>query len=163
MGFFNVIKNEVKAAVGYQQNFTALLEAKDISRALNYMQDRSGFAEKALLEYKVENHEVMKRQDKAVYDKKGNFLRWQKRWKIPIPYQSFINEIALVFLYGRPVKWTQRSKGTDYAFEQYIKLLEHLRFNANVREAKRVAPSFPQWPWYRRSDPEYGCRCPWNR
>ena len=107
MGFFNVIKNEVKAAVGYQQNFTALLEAKDISRALNYMQDRSGFAEKALLEYKVENHEVMKRQDKAVYDKKGNFLRWQKRWKIPIPYQSFINEIALVFLYGRPVKWTQ--------------------------------------------------------
>ena len=96
MGFFNVIKNEVKAAVGYQQNFTALLEAKDISRALNYMQDRSGFAEKALLEYKVENHEVMKRQDKAVYDKKGNFLRWQKRWKIPIPYQSFINEIALV-------------------------------------------------------------------
>ena len=38
MGFFNVIKNEVKAAVGYQQNFTALLEAKDISRALNYMQ-----------------------------------------------------------------------------------------------------------------------------
>lgn len=139
MGFFNVIKNEVKAAVGYQQNFTALLEAKDISRALNYMQDRSGFAEKALLEYKVENHEVMKRQDKAVYDKKGNFLRWQKRWKIPIPYQSFINEIALVFLYGRPVKWTQRSKGTDYAFEQYIKLLERLRFNANVREAKRVA------------------------
>lgn len=54
MGFFNVIKNEVKAAVGYQQNFTSLLEAKDISRALNYMQDRSGFAEKALLEYKVE-------------------------------------------------------------------------------------------------------------
>ena len=44
MGFFNVIKNEVKAAVGYQQNFTSLLEAKDISRALNYMQDRSGFA-----------------------------------------------------------------------------------------------------------------------
>jgi hypothetical protein len=36
--------------------------------------------------------------DKAVYDKKGNFLRWQKRWKIPIPYQKFINEIALVFL-----------------------------------------------------------------
>ena len=30
------------------------MEAKDISRALNYMQDRSGFAEKALLEYKVE-------------------------------------------------------------------------------------------------------------
>lgn len=74
MGFFNVIKNEVKAAVGYQQNFTALLEAKDISRALNYMQDRSGFAEKALLEYKVENHEVMKGKIKPFMIRKGIFL-----------------------------------------------------------------------------------------
>ncbi len=49
---------------------------------------------------------------------------------------KFLSPISLssmklrLFLYGRPVKWTQRSKGTDYAFEQYIKLLEHLRFNA---------------------------------
>lgn len=129
MGLLNVVdavKNEVKAAVGYQQNFTSLLGSKDIARALSMMQDRSGFAQKALLEYRVEYHEVMKRQDKAVLDKKGNFLRWQKRWKIPIPYQVFINEIALVFLYGRPVKWLQRSKDTDYAFEQYNQLLEDL-------------------------------------
>ena len=142
MGLLNVIdavRNEVKAAVGYQQSFASLLSSKDIARALSMMQDRSSSAQEALLEYKIEHHEVMKRQDKAVLDKKGNFLRWQKRWKIPIPYQPFINEIALVFLYGRPVKWLQRSKNTDYAFERYNQLLEDLRFNAHVREAKRVA------------------------
>ena len=51
----------------------------------------------------------------------------------------FINEIALVFLYGRPLKWTQSSKGTDRAFSRYIDLIKSTRFNAKVREAKRLA------------------------
>lgn len=139
MGLFNVITNEVKAAVGYQQDFAQLLASKDVTRALNFMHDHSIQAAKNLLEYEVETHEVMKRKDKPIYDKQGNFLRWQKRWKIPIPYPVFINEIALVFLYGRPVKWIQRSKETDEAFEKYKDLLEKVRFNAHVREAKRVA------------------------
>lgn len=73
MGLLNVIdavKNEVKAAVGYQQSFASLLSSKDIARALSMMQDRSSSAQKALLEYKIEHHEVMKRQDKAVLDKR---------------------------------------------------------------------------------------------
>jgi hypothetical protein len=82
MGLLNVLTNEVKAAVGYQQNFTELLVSKDVTRALNFMRDHSAFAEKAIREYNVDFHEIMKRKDKAVYDKKGNFLRWQKRWKI---------------------------------------------------------------------------------
>lgn len=139
MGLFNVLTNEVKAAVGYQQNFAELLASKDVSRALNFMRDHSVFATQALLEYNVENHEIMKRNDKPIYDKNGNFLRFQKRWKIPIPYQVFINEIALVFLYGRPVKWLQESDGTDEAFENYKNLLKEVRFDAHVREAKRVA------------------------
>lgn len=139
MGIFNAIKNEVKAAVGYQQSFTELLDAKDISRALTMMHDHSVASAKALKEYNIECHEIMKRKDRAVYDKKGNFLRWSKRWKIPIPYQPFINEIALVFLYGRPVKWMQLSENTDYAFESYKSWLQKIRFDAHVREAKRAA------------------------
>lgn len=139
MGLFNVITNNVKAAVGYQQTFEELLASKDVSRAKNFMNDHSIRAEQALLEYDVETHEVMKRKDKPIYDKKGNFLRFQKRWKIPIPYPAFINEIALVFLYGRPVKWLQQSEGTDEAFEAYKNLLKTVRFDAHVREAKRVA------------------------
>lgn len=139
MGFFNVVSNEVKAAVGYQQNFADLLSNKDVGRALTYMYDSGGKALKNLENYNVETHKVMKRMDKAVYDQKGNFLRWQKRWKIPIPYQKFINEIALVFLYGRPIKWIQKSDGTDDAFTNYKKWMEDIRFDSAIREAKRIA------------------------
>ena len=139
MSLFNTIKNEVKAAIGYQQNFTELLGSQDVSRALNMMHNCSLEAANNLREYEVATHAINERQDRPVYDKKGNFLRWSKRWKIPIPYQPFINEIALVFLYGRPVKWSQLSEGTDTAFQNYLKLMEEIRFNAHVREAKRAA------------------------
>lgn len=139
MGLFNFISNEVKAAVGYQQSFAELLDNKDVTRALGLMQDRSEEAAKNLLEYEIGTHKINERKDRAVYDKKGNFLRWSKRWKIPIPYPEFINEIALVFLYGRPVKWLQSSEGTDYAFDSYKKILNEIRFDAHIREAKRIA------------------------
>lgn len=139
MGLLNVITNQVKAAVGYQQNFAELLSAKDVSRALNFMSDHSDTAIKNMMEYNVETHKVMERKDKAVYDKKGSFVRWHKRWKIPVPYQQFINEVALVFLYGRPVKWLQESEGTDDAFQAYKNLMKEVRFDAHVRECKRLA------------------------
>lgn len=139
MGILSFIKNEVKAAVGYQQGFAELLEAKDVSRALTMMHNHSIASIQSLKEYKVESHKVMERKDRAVYDKNGNFLRWSKKWKIPIPYQPFINEIALVFLYGRPVKWMQLSENTDYAFGNYKDWLQTTRFDARVREAKRAA------------------------
>ena len=81
----------------------------------------------------------MERKDRAVLDSKGNFLRWSKRNKIPIPYQKFINEIALVFLYGRPVKWTQLSENTDYAYSFYKEIMREIRFDSCVRQAKRAA------------------------
>lgn len=139
MGLFNSITNEIKAAVGYQQNFESLLESKDVSRALNFMKNHSEAAAKNLLSYNIETHDIMKRQDRAVYDKKGNFIRWSKRWKLPIPYQMFINEIALVFLYGRPVKWSQKSDNTDDAYSNYKSTLEAIHFDASVRMAKRKA------------------------
>ena len=103
MGLLNIISNEVKAAIGYQQNFADLLTAKDVTRALSMMKAHAEEAANNLREYKIDTHKVMERKDRAVYDKKGNFLRWSKRWKIPIPYPQFINEISLVFLYGRPM------------------------------------------------------------
>lgn len=139
MGLLTFLSNEVKAAVGYQQDFEQLLANGDVARALSFMHDHSGEAADNLSKYRIETHEVMKREDRAVYDKKGNFLRWSKRWKIPVSWQEYINEVALVFLYGRPVKWSQISDGTDDAFEAYTNWQEKTRFNAHVREAKRVA------------------------
>jgi SPP1 family phage portal protein len=139
MSIFSVLSNNVKAAIGYQQSFDELLEANDISRALSMMSDLSPAAVNALKDYKIGTHKINERKDKAVLDKKGNFLRWAKRWKIPQPYQEYINEIALVFLYGRPVRWIQLTDDTDEAFENYIKLNDKIRFNSVVREAKRAA------------------------
>jgi SPP1 family phage portal protein len=139
MGLLNVITNEVKAAVGYQQSFAELLASQDVGRAMNFMRSHADEAQRNLEEYNVKTHKIMQRTDKPVFDKKGNFLRYQKRWRIPIPYQPFINEVALVFLYGRPVKWLQESEGTDDAFDAYKNLLKEIRFDAHVRECKRLA------------------------
>ncbi|HBG40243.1 MAG TPA: phage portal protein [Porphyromonadaceae bacterium] len=139
MGLINVVTNEIKAAVGYQQSFDKLLSSNDVSRALNYMECHAETAVQNLKEYNIQDHKVSKRQDKAIYDKKGNFKRWKKRWKLPIPYPQFINEIALVFLYGRPLKWLQESEGTDIAFQKYKSLIKDIRFDALVRECKRFA------------------------
>lgn len=139
MGLINYIKNEIKAAVGYQQSFEELLDSKDVSRALAMMSDRSELAVKNLEEYNISKHKIHERKDRAVYDKKGNFLRWSKRHRIAIPYQQFINEIALVFMYGRPVKWLQDTDNTDYGFGKYKDLMKEIRFNAAIRECKRAA------------------------
>lgn len=139
MGLLDVIKNDVKAAIGYQQSFTELLASKDVGRALGFMRSHADEALKNLEEYNVKTHKIMKRADKPIFDKKGNFIRYQKRWRIPIPYQQFINEVALVFLYGRPVKWSQGSDNTDDAFDAYKNLLKEIRFDAHVRECKRLA------------------------
>lgn len=139
MSIFQTITNGIKAAVGYQQSFDELLTANDVTRAVAMMTCHSERAARFLREYEVSTHKVMERKDRAVLDKKGNFLRWSKRNKIPIPYQKFINEISLVFLYGRPVKWTQLSEGTDEAFSYYKELMRDIRFDSCVREAKRAA------------------------
>lgn len=145
MGLFSWFTNGVNATLGRKQEFNVLLQAGDIDRALAQMTDKSKLVNEAIKVYDTKEHQVMKRPDKAVFGKKDpktgtrKFVRWDKKWKIPIPYPVFINEIALVFLYGRPLKWTQASKNTDNAFAAFIDLLKTTRFNAKIREAKRLA------------------------
>lgn len=139
MGLLTTISNDIKAAIGYQQSFDELLAAKDVTRAVAMMHSCSESAQLHNQEYEIASHKIMERKDRAVLNKKGEFVRWSKRNKIPIPYQAFINEIALVFLYGRPVKWTQKSDNTDDAFAAYRELLREIRFDSAIREAKRAA------------------------
>jgi SPP1 family phage portal protein len=126
-------------------SFEDLLAEKSINRVIALMTDNSKSVIEALCAYKTEEHSVMKRRDKAVFGNKNpstgarEFLRFDKRWKIPIPYPVYINEIALVFLYGQPLKWSQASEGTDGAFKAFTDLLERTRFDAKIRLAKRLA------------------------
>ena len=90
-------------------------------------------------EYNVDTHKVMMRPDKIITDKKGKMRDKKSVWKLPIPHQKFINEIALVFMYGRPVKWTQSSDKTDDAFAAFQNVIKRTRFNAKIRQCKRIA------------------------
>lgn len=135
----DLFKNYVNALTGTNQEFEELLAAKDISGAKDKMVTHQDRALDALREYNTFTHEIMKREDKIVTDKKGNFLRKEPVWKLPIPYPVYINEIALVFLYGRPVKWLQVSEGTDDAFAKYLDVIKRTRFNSKIRQCKRMA------------------------
>ena len=139
MFLIDLFRNYVNALVGKNQEFDKLLAAKDIQAAKEKMTSNEGEVFDALKEYITKEHEIMKRPDKVITDKKGQVVKTEKVWKLPIPYPVFINEIALVFLYGRPVKWTKLSEGTDEAFKAYTDFIKNTRFNSKIRQCKRLA------------------------
>lgn len=139
MNFLNVFTNYLNAIVGRKQEFDELLASRDISRIKEKMVTRGTVALNALNEYNPATHPVMSRPPKIITDKKGKFRETRDVWKLPIPYQQYINEIALVFMYGRPVKWTQTSEKTDEAFEKFQDVLARTRFDAKIRQCKRLA------------------------
>lgn len=141
MVLFDLFRNYVNSLVGVNQEFEELLAAKDISAVKEKMDCQIDDARSALSEYDTSSHKIMKREDKIITDKKGNFLRTEPVWKLPIPYPVYINEMSLVFLYGRPVKWSQLSQGTDNAFAAYQDLIKYTRFNSKIRQCKRIAGS----------------------
>ncbi len=139
MFLIDLFRNYVNALVGKNQEFEKLLAAKDISSVKDRMGNRFDEVSKALKEYLTKEHQINKRPDKPITDKKGKILRYEPVWKLPIPYPVFINELALVFLYGRPVKWTQLSEGTDDAFKAYQDFIKDTRFDSRIRQCKRLA------------------------
>lgn len=139
MQFLQVTTNLINRIAGRKQEFDELLASGDISQIRSKMRTNGRAADSAMREYDTATHEVMSRKDKILTDKKGNRRGVQHLWKLPIPYQAYINEIALVFLYGRPVKWTQVSEGTDEAFAKFLDVIKRTRFNSKIRQCKRLA------------------------
>ena len=139
MVLFDLFRNYLNALIGNNQEFEELLAAKDISAVKDKMSSRDELIIPAMKEYDTSSHEIMKREDKIITDKKGNVLRKEPVWKLPIPYPVYINEFSLVFLYGRPVKWTQLSTGTDKAFEAFTDIIKRTRFDSKIRQCKRLA------------------------
>jgi hypothetical protein len=139
MEFFQLISNYLNSVVGRKQEFDELLASRDISRIKEQMHTNGVQAIAAMREYDTDSHDVMRRPDKIITDKKGKIRETRAVWKLPIPYQQYINEIALVFMYGRPVKWTQVSDNTDDAFAAFLDVIKRTRFNAKIRQCKRLA------------------------
>lgn len=138
-GFLQMFSNYLNAVVGRNQEFEELIANKDIGRVRELFTSHKEESLKALAEYDTETHKVMYRPDKILRDKDGNRTGYIKRWKLPIGYPQYINEIALVFLYGRPVKWLQKSKDTDNAFQFYTSLIKRMHLNSKLRQWKRIA------------------------
>lgn len=139
MVFFDILRNSMNSILGRKQEFDELLAARDIDAVRSQMTSRGTQAIEALKEYNTQTHRVMLREDKILTDKKGNMRKKVAVAKLPIPYQQYINEIALVFLYGRPVKWSQLSDNTDAVFEKFQDLIKRTRFDSKIRECKRIA------------------------
>ena len=137
--FFDIFRNSMNAILGRKQEFEELLAARDIDAVKSQMTTRSAQAVASLQEYNTQTHRVMLREDKILTDKQGKMRQKVAVAKLPIPYQQYINEIALVFLYGRPVKWSQLSDNTDAVFDKFQDVLKRTRFDSKIRECKRIA------------------------
>lgn len=139
MSVIDFIYSKFKTAVGYQQSFEELLEAGNVSDALALMSCDNPQQLEALKQYKLERHPIMQRMDKPIFDKDGNFKGWVKRWRLPLAYPKYINEMAVVFIYGRPPQWIQSSQNTDAAYKAFNDFIRTTHFNARIRQAKRLA------------------------
>ena len=131
--------NYLNAVVGRNQEFYELIKAKDISRVKSLFQSREELTAEAMSEYDTRMHEINKRKDKIVRNKLGQRKGIIKRWKLPLNYPQYINEISVVFIYGRPVKWTLQGDNGDKAFEAFKDVIKRTRFDSKVRQCKRLA------------------------
>lgn len=139
MGFIQMFTNYLNSVVGRNQEFDELIKAKDISRVKELFATREALTAEAMKEYDPKQHEIMNRADKILKNPKGERKGTLKRWKLPINYPQYINEISVVFIYGRPVKWTNQSEGTDNAFKAFQDLIKRTRFDSKIRQCKRLA------------------------
>ena len=159
---FETLVNKLNAAIGRKQEFEELLATRDIGRVIAKMDSHKEQTVEALREYDPAKHKINYRRDKIILDKNGNFKRKIKRWKLPIDYPKFINEIALVFIYGQPVKWGQSSQDTNEAFSKFTELLHDVHFDSKIRQCKRYAGSETQsamlWRVYKDKDNKPSCQ-----
>lgn len=139
MVLFDILRNSMNSILGRKQEFDELLALGDIDAVRSQMTTNGAQALAAMKEYNIRTHSVMLREDKILTDKKGKMRKKVSVAKLPIPYQQYINEIALVFLYGRPVKWSQLSDGTDAVFDKFQDVIKRTRFDSKIRECKRIA------------------------
>lgn len=162
MEFFRVFTNYLNAVAGRNQEFEELIKAKDISRVKELFESRAEMVAEALKEYDPHQHSIMERPDKILKNTKGERTGKLKRWKLPINYPVYINEMSVVFIYGRPVKWSNLSEGADNAFSSYQNLMKRVRFNSKIRECKRLAGAETQsamlWRVFRNEENKPDCQ-----
>ena len=131
----NHFRNKVLNFLGVERDLYQLLADKDVDKAIELMQNRDEEVDNALSEYHPQQHKVMSRPNKR-RDKEPDYVTE----KLPRNLQSYINEIELFFLLGQPILW-KKNNGSDDAFGLFTSFIKDTRFNAMIRQVKRIAGS----------------------
>lgn len=137
--FANFFRNEMNYLTGRNQEFEQLLDAGDIGRAVGKMQCLKARAMSLYAQYDPEQHDINRRPDKAVTNKLGLIVRIEETAKLAIPYQQYINEMALTFLLGKPITWSCKTEGCEDGFKRFTEILDYVHINSRLREAKRLS------------------------
>lgn len=110
-----------------------LLDERQVSKALELFQDRSDEVSEAIKEYNPQTHKVTGRPNKP---RKGG--RPYITEKLPRNRQRYINEVELFFIFGQPLKFSL-SSGDEDAYALFTDFLKTSRFDAKMRQIKRLA------------------------
>lgn len=126
-----------------EERIVSLLESGDVDTVVSLFNNNALRVDEAISEYDTKRHAIFtdpRRQDRV--KKNGNGERdIVRRAKLPISYQRYINEFSIVFMYGQPVSWVNASEEgvADNAYGAFLNTIKSTRFNARIREAKRLA------------------------
>lgn len=126
-------RNLTLRSSGDTRDFRTRLVDRDISQALEMLQNRDDEVDIAIKEYNPQTHPVMKRPNK-LRRREAPYVSE----KLPRTRQRYINEVELFFLFGKPVVWT-KSAGDDEAFDLFKTFLKDQHFDSRMRQTKRLA------------------------
>jgi len=136
---FEVLKNFTLNSLGVERDLIKLIQDKDISKAMELFENNDEAVKLAQMEYDPEQHAVMERKNKKRKKNRDDYIVQ----KLPRSWQRYINEIALFFLLAKPVRFSaegmEDNKGNDDAFSAFKGFLKDVRFDANMRQFKRLA------------------------
>lgn len=130
---FTLFKNKVLNSVGVERDIYTLLQDKDVTGAINLMQNRDEDVDEALREYNPQLHKIMERPNKPRKNERPYITE-----KLPRTRQRYINEVELFFLFGNPIVWKLQD-GDNEAFQLFQKFLKDSFFDSRMRTAKRLA------------------------
>lgn len=126
-------RNKVLNSSGIEGELYSLLDKRDVTQALSLFQNREEEVDNAITEYNPQTHRVMRRPNKQRKNDRPYITE-----KLPRNRQKYINEVELFFLFGKPLRW-RKSEGDDKAYKLFTDFLKDSRFDAKMRQIKRLA------------------------
>lgn len=129
----NKFKSKTLNAQGIEGDLYRYLQDGDVSAALSLFQNREEEVDNAIKEYNPQTHNVMYRRNKPRKNDRPYITE-----KLPRNRQKYINEVELFFLFGSPLRWTKLD-GDDNAYKLFLDFIRDSRFDAKMRQIKRLA------------------------